>query len=60
MSKIKYNRKDNDGHKYLIPKDMLDDFDNLLSRIENAPFMSTKKWAAEDDFIELFSQYMVG
>ena len=59
-SRIKYNFKDNDGHKYLIPEDMLDDADALMDRIGRAPFMSDEKWDAEDEFIERFNQYMVG
>jgi hypothetical protein len=60
VSIFKHNRTDDDGHKYLIPKGMLDDFDDLLSRMQNAPSMSEAKWDAEDNFIAHYQQYMVG
>ena len=60
MAQVKYNFKDDDGHKYMIPEDLLDDATVLLERIENAPFMSEEKWNAEDDFIEHFNHFMVG
>jgi hypothetical protein len=57
---VNFNRKDDDGHKYLIPKEMLAEFNSLLEKIQNSPFMSEAKWAAEDEFNGRFYEYMVG
>ena len=57
---VRYNRKDDDGHKYLIPKALLAEFDSLLERVQNAPSMSEMKWDLEDEFNDKFYEYMVG
>lgn len=52
MEKLKkvYAMKDNDGHWFVIPAEMIDDFRRLRDGGEKI----------EDEFIEKFSQYMTG
>ena len=56
----KYNRKDNDGHKYKIPTDMLELFDTHLEMIDKAKHLSDEWYAAIDKFNYQFEEYMVG
>lgn len=52
MAKLQavYATKDNDGHWYVFPIELIDEFDRLLDGGE----------ATEDEFIEKFSDYMTG
>jgi len=54
-----FNRIDDDFHKYLIPEQVLSEFDYWLNALQKAPFMSPAKWDAEDAICEKFSRYMV-
>ena len=51
---------DDDGRIYVIPEDMLADFEALCHRVENAPFMSEEEEAAISDLHYHFGQYRVG
>lgn len=53
-------RRDNDFHKYLLPESLADEFDRLLEIAQNAPFMSSDRWNAEDALVEKFSRYLIG
>lgn len=55
-----YNRKDNDGHKFNVPQELLAEFDDLLDRYINAKFMSEEKFELEAEFCNKFQDYMVG
>jgi hypothetical protein len=55
-----YNRKDNDGHKYNIPHELLDSFDLHLKVITYAKWGTDAWYDAHDQLDNKFSQYMVG
>jgi hypothetical protein len=52
-------RKDDDFHMYSIPEFLVGEFDKLLEIAQNAPFMSSTKWDAEDLLNEKFSKYRI-
>jgi hypothetical protein len=56
----KYNRKDNDGHKFLIPKDQLTEFDDLFNSYCNAKRFTDEYNDLESEFCNKFWQYVVG
>ena len=51
---------DDDGRIYVIPEDMLEDFDALVKRVEDAAFMSEAEDVAISDLHYHFGQYRVG
>lgn len=51
---------DDDGHIYMIPKDMLGDFNALVKRVEDVEFMSEAEEVAISDLHYHFGQYRVG
>jgi len=55
-----YNRKDNDGHKFNVPEDLLGQFDAVFERYCNAKRMSDEYYEAEAEFCNRFEKYMVG
>lgn len=55
-----YNRKDDDGHKFHIPEDLLAEFDALLANYRNAKRFSEEYYDLEAEFCNKFEQYMVG
>jgi hypothetical protein len=57
---MKYNRKDNDGHKFNVPKDKLDRFDALLEDYLQAKRFSPEYYDLETAFCNEFAEYMVG
>jgi hypothetical protein len=57
---MKYNRKDNDGHKFNVPKDKLDRFDALLEDYLQAKRFSPEYYDLETAFCNEFTDYMVG
>lgn len=54
------NRSDNDGHKFMIPQDLLEDFDSLLDRYSQAKRFTEEYYDLEAEFCNKFEQYMVG
>lgn len=56
----KYNRKDNDGHKFSIPTDQLTEFDDLFNRYCDAKQFTDEYYELEAEFCNKFCQYMVG
>lgn len=49
--------QDNDSHWFVIPSEMVDDFNELLERMSEENDFTSK---AEEIFIEKFDQYMTG
>lgn len=56
----KYNRKDNDGHKFDVPEELLELFDEQLAEMSNSKFLSEGYYKAVDRFNYNFEMYMVG
>jgi hypothetical protein len=56
----KYNRKDNDGHKYNVPLNLLDFFDTQMELIIKAKRFTSEWYEANDRFNYYFEEYMVG
>lgn len=59
---MKYQRvyitQDNDGHDYVIPYEMREEFSNLLEKSE---YGNNDKWDEyEEEFIDKFEKYMTG
>ena len=57
---VKYNRRDNDCHKYLIPEDLLARFDELLEKLESVRRPSAEYYDLDAQFGNEFQKYMVG
>ena len=57
---IKHNRKDDDGHKFLVPEDLLSRFDELLDKLLSTKRFTQEYYDLEADFCNEFQQYMVG
>lgn len=56
----KFNRKDNDGHKFNVPADQLDQFDSLFEQYCKAKRFTDEYYDLEAQFCNEFEQYMVG
>ena len=56
----KYNRKDNDGHKYNVPEELLEIFDAMLEETYKTKFLSESYYKSVDRFNYNFQVYMVG
>ena len=56
----KFNRKDEDGHKFNVPEDLLEEFDDLFDRYVNSKFLSAEYYELEAEFCNKFGKYMVG
>ena len=54
------NRSDNDGHKFMIPQDLLEDFDSLFDQYNKAKRFTDEYYDLEAEFCNKFGQYMVG
>lgn len=53
-----YITQDNDGHDYVIPYEMIEEFESLL---ESSEMDSCDEWEAnEEEFIDKFGKYMTG
>lgn len=59
MSNDAYNRKDNDGHRFLIPNELLSEFDDLFNRYCNTKFLSAEYYDLQAEFCNRFEQYMI-
>lgn len=57
---MKYNRKDNDGHRFNVPENLLERFDDLLNRYTRAARFSDEYYDLEAEFCNEFEEYMVG
>lgn len=57
---VEYNRKDNDGHKFNIPNDLLEKFDNLFTLLCKAKRGTENYFEIETAFCNKFYRYMVG
>lgn len=55
-----YNRKDNDAHKYLIPEDLLAEFDRLMDIMCDYDTSEDDIMDAESEFCIKFTKFMVG
>jgi hypothetical protein len=55
-----FNRKDNDGHRFLIPEQLLNQFDVLLDEYTRAEKFSDRYYDLEAEFCKQFEQYMIG
>lgn len=56
----RYNRKDNDGHKFNVPKEELLEFDGLFDRYCRAKSFTDEKYELEAEFCNKFGKYMIG
>lgn len=56
----KYNRKDNDGHKYDVPEELLEYFDAMLEDTTKQKFLTEDYYKSVDRFNYNFQVYMVG
>lgn len=56
----KYNRKDNDGHKYDVPVELLEFFDVMLEETTKVKFLSEGYYKAVNRFNYNFQVYMIG
>ena len=57
---MKYNRRDNDGHRFNVPEDLLERFDSLFEAYCNSKWHSDEYHELEAEFCNEFSHYMVG
>lgn len=55
-----HNRKDNDGHKFDVPDNLLALFDDLLDRYSRAKRFTDEYYDLESQFCNAFERYMVG
>ena len=55
-----YNRCDDDGHKYVVPEELLEEFDRLSELCEDAEWLSGEWYACVAEFNRKFHQYNVG
>lgn len=55
-----WNRKDDDGHKFLVPQDYLARFDELLERYRKTKRFTDEYYDAEAEFCNEFERFMVG
>jgi len=55
-----FNRKDYDGHKFNVPDNLLEKFDDLLASYGNAKCFSDEYYDLEAQFCNEFEKYMVG
>lgn len=53
-------KQDDEGHWYIIPAELEEDFNDLLERSYNHQISAVEREQAEDDFIIKYSQYMTG
>jgi hypothetical protein len=53
-------KTDNDGHRYLVPINRAEEFDNLMQDIYDAKFMSDAWYDANDALDFYFGEFMVG
>ena len=52
-------RKDNDGHKYVIPKEYVDEFDALLEAVCSAKMGSSEFYDLNDEIDSKFGKFKV-
>lgn len=52
--------RDNDGHWYVIPAEKEEEFSQLLDKSNDRNLPEDEMYAAEEKFIEKFSEYMTG
>jgi hypothetical protein len=55
-----HNRRDNDGHRFKVPTDLLDRFDDLFDRYCKAKRFTDEYYDLEAQFNNEFERYMVG
>ena len=60
MTPKHYIRKDNDGHKFKIPSDLVEEFDRLFESYCKAKRFSDEYYDLEAEFCNKFSDYMFG
>jgi len=60
MKTKRYNRQDNDGHKFRIPADLLKDFDRIFESYCKAKRFTEEYYDLEAEFCNKFEEYMVG
>lgn len=53
-------RKDNDGHKFVVPANLADRFDELFNHYCEQKYGTEAYWDAEAAFNNEFEEYMVG
>ena len=53
-------RKDNDGHKYVIPQQLSQRFDEIMDQLNIVKFGSREYYDLNDALDGEFGQYMVG
>ncbi len=51
--------KDVDGHRYRIPEELVESFNNMKLKIQSCEEYSDSWYDANDDFNEQFQNYMV-
>lgn len=56
----KYNRKDNEGHRFNVPAELLIRFDELFDAYCRAKRFSDEYYDLETQFCNEFEQYMIG
>lgn len=52
--------RDDNGHWYIIPKELHDEFRSLLEKSTDTRLKDDEMYDAQDKFISKFSQYMTG
>lgn len=50
-------RKDEDGHWFLIPKELVEKFDSYMEKIYSFDLTEKEKWDLEDEFVANFENY---
>jgi len=56
---MKYNRKDDECHKYLVPDDLLNEFDSQMDAMADAEEMSDGWYYLCDKFEVTFGKYRI-
>lgn len=57
---MQHNRRDEDGHKFVVPEELLEEFDRLMELREDAEWLSDEWYDLTGEFNDKFHQYNVG
>lgn len=55
---MEWNRKDHEGHSYLIPSELLDQFDCDYEQLADSVWMSARWYQLTAQFDNRYSQFM--
>lgn len=59
MSEYGYLKKDDDGHWYLVPEDLCEQFDQLTEAMEGMDWMEVGTSDECEQFNNAFGEYMI-